>query len=542
MVRLSSILLLVLLLTVCGTAQWSTDPYNNLIVGYGLNPELASDGAGGCYITYEQNTAYPRRLILERLDRYGYKPWGGGKRILGLLPEQSFAKITEDGNNGVIVSYQDIEITGDPHNPQITEFLRVQRVDSSGNFLWDSAGVRVTLSNTDQSNQAIVSDGSGGCIVAWVDTLGDLRINRINSEGVRMWGDSGKYVWNSPKAPPMVSDANGGCYIVYGIGRLQRFRSDGTTYWPPQGVLISTGPWIIHLDQSNIYFFGSRYIGYNGQTIFSIHLQKVDSSGSLLWDSLGVTLDTLNTDLSLNYDFSAQSGYSTIAWTQDTSGVWDLRTQIVRSDGSTVFEYRGISISRVSSQKGIVGVLPSDSMTSLYVWVDGRTPLGVYIQRLDTLGRPLWDSLDVLLCDISLGGGLKITRDGNGGCIVVGWRESDFTVRSQQISKYGNLGEIITLLDDNIVARTPQEFKLYQNYPNPFNSSTIIQYEIPKSNWVRLDVYNLLGQKLRTLIDQFKQPGVYHITFEASDLASGIYVYKLQTTQTIQTKKFTILK
>ena len=58
-------------------AQWSTNPSNNLIVGYGLNPELASDSSGGCYITYEQNTGYPRRLLLERLNRYGYKPWGG---------------------------------------------------------------------------------------------------------------------------------------------------------------------------------------------------------------------------------------------------------------------------------------------------------------------------------------------------------------------------------------------------------------------------------------------------------------------------------
>jgi len=92
--------------------QWSTDPYNNLIVGYGLNPELASDSAGGCYITYEQNLYYPSRLVLERLNRYGYKPWGASKRITELLPEQSFAEITDDGHNGVIVSYHDLEITG----------------------------------------------------------------------------------------------------------------------------------------------------------------------------------------------------------------------------------------------------------------------------------------------------------------------------------------------------------------------------------------------------------------------------------------------
>src|ERR1041385_61022 len=160
--RFSSILFfsLLVLLTAQSYAQWSTDPTNNLIVGYGLLPELASDSAGGCYITYEQNLSYPRHLVLERLNRYGYKPWGSGKQITGLLPEQSSAKVVEDGSNGVIVSFQDIEITGGPGNLQFTELLRVQRVDSNGNFLWGLNGVRVSLSDSQQSSQAIVSDRS----------------------------------------------------------------------------------------------------------------------------------------------------------------------------------------------------------------------------------------------------------------------------------------------------------------------------------------------------------------------------------------------
>ena len=121
-----------LMLTGISYAQWSTDPRNNLIVGYGLNPEIASDSAGGCYITYEQNLSYPRHLILERLNRYGYKPWGGSRRITGLFPEQSDAKIVEDGNHGVIVAYTDFYYSGSSYGIRV----RVQRVDSSGNFLW----------------------------------------------------------------------------------------------------------------------------------------------------------------------------------------------------------------------------------------------------------------------------------------------------------------------------------------------------------------------------------------------------------------------
>ena len=89
-------------------AQWSTDPNNNLIVGYGLDPHICSDSAGGCYITYDyENIYYPRKLGLERLDKYGYKPWGTLKQIFGELPQQYRAKIIEDGEGGVIISYID---------------------------------------------------------------------------------------------------------------------------------------------------------------------------------------------------------------------------------------------------------------------------------------------------------------------------------------------------------------------------------------------------------------------------------------------------
>ena len=57
-------------------SQWSNDPNNNLIVGYGQDPHICSDSAGGCYIIYNYETTwYPQKLALERFDKYGYKPW-----------------------------------------------------------------------------------------------------------------------------------------------------------------------------------------------------------------------------------------------------------------------------------------------------------------------------------------------------------------------------------------------------------------------------------------------------------------------------------
>lgn len=73
----------------------------------------------------------------------------------------------------------------------------------------------------------------------------------------------------------------------------------------------------------------------------------------------------------------------------------------------------------------------------------------------------------------------------------------------------------------------PSEYKLFQNYPNPFNSVTNIRYQIPSDGFVILKVYDILGKEVTTLVNEYKQAGIYYISLNASDLSSGIYLYKI---------------
>ena len=84
-------------------------------------------------------------------------------------------------------------------------------------------------------------------------------------------------------------------------------------------------------------------------------------------------------------------------------------------------------------------------------------------------------------------------------------------------------------------------YKLWQNYPNPFNPSTVIYYSIPKGGTVILKVFNSLGQDIKTLINGYKQAGTYEINFNASDLSSGVYFYRLSTDAVELTKKMILL-
>jgi len=94
----------------------------------------------------------------------------------------------------------------------------------------------------------------------------------------------------------------------------------------------------------------------------------------------------------------------------------------------------------------------------------------------------------------------------------------------------------------DIAGAIPVEYKLEQNYPNPFNPTTTINYSIPQNGHVTLKVYNTLGQEVATLFNGFQQVGNYSAVFEANNLASGIYMYKLTSGSVSITKKFVLMK
>ncbi|MBI5471921.1 MAG: T9SS type A sorting domain-containing protein [Ignavibacteriae bacterium] len=100
---------------------------------------------------------------------------------------------------------------------------------------------------------------------------------------------------------------------------------------------------------------------------------------------------------------------------------------------------------------------------------------------------------------------------------------------------------------------SPREYALLQNYPNPFNPTTTIKYQIPNSNrqmgfgvsylgFVSLKVFDILGREVAMLVNEVKQPGTYSVQWDASGIASGVYLYRLQAGSFVQTKKLVVLR
>ena len=107
-----------------------------------------------------------------------------------------------------------------------------------------------------------------------------------------------------------------------------------------------------------------------------------------------------------------------------------------------------------------------------------------------------------------------------------------------------------TGIDEELIGLAPANFELYSNYPNPFNPTTNISYAVSETAFTTLKVYSLSGEEVLTLVNEVKTPGIYELHFDAGNLASGTYFYKLQVGDPstgsgqsfVQTKKMLLIK
>lgn len=103
------------------------------------------------------------------------------------------------------------------------------------------------------------------------------------------------------------------------------------------------------------------------------------------------------------------------------------------------------------------------------------------------------------------------------------------------------------LFSQKMTLQVPTEYKLYQNYPNPFNPSTIIKYQLPENTFVKLNVYNSMGQLIKTLVNDIRAAGTYSIEWHSDNdfgcnVSSGIYFYCLITNNNVFTNKMVLVR
>jgi hypothetical protein len=115
---------------------------------------------------------------------------------------------------------------------------------------------------------------------------------------------------------------------------------------------------------------------------------------------------------------------------------------------------------------------------------------------------------------------------------------SKFQYRLKQVDNDGQF-EYSDIVEVEII---PDKFALFQNYPNPFNPSTIIRYQIPKESKVNIKIYDVLGAQIMELVNETKVAGVYEVVFDAKNLTSGTYIYRITANLFVENKKMILLR
>jgi len=106
----------------------------------------------------------------------------------------------------------------------------------------------------------------------------------------------------------------------------------------------------------------------------------------------------------------------------------------------------------------------------------------------------------------------------------------------------GSITATVTDVKESVTALQPASFQLAQNYPNPFNARTVIKFNLPVAQPVKLKVYSVTGAEIATLLDGFMPAGEFTVPFDGSKLASGVYFYRLITEKYIDTKRLVLAK
>ncbi len=293
------------------------------------------------------------------------------------------------------------------------------------------------------------------------------------------------------------------------------------------------------------------------------------------WNLIGSTFSAVSTtsiqqipsSIVSSYYFSYSNGYKSTTTISSGQGIWVKTNQAGKlvlsssslsktSQAAPAIDFTRWNTITITDAKGATGELLFSSAAANVLETDmpPAPPQGVFDVRFagDRFAGVLPDSSAVL----------KMQLQGVEGPAKIQWKIIDGKtyflsgVAPLQVAlsgegtmvadKLGISAELMAF-SANGESSVPTKFQLYQNYPNPFNPTTTIRYDIPKAGQVTLKVCDILGREITTLIDAYKAPGSYPVTFDASHLSSGVYFYRIDVTGSdgqrfTSIKRFVLLK
>ncbi len=417
---------------------------------------------------------------------------------------------------------------------------KVYQFDSSSTVNWNILTGGSIQSTTCISNQNNIYVGST-----------DTRLYSFDQNGVPKWDKAmGGIITSSPSA-----GKDGVVYVGISTGRLYALDDLGSIKWNVQtgGAIVSSPSVSLNEDvyvgscDKKLYsvdkdgnvnwtfttgdsIYSSPAIGNDSSIVFGSndgYLYKLSSQGNKLWSYYaGGKIKSSSIILNNGVIILGDSNDEIVSLDKDGNVMWKYKTS------APVYGTAAIS------KGGQILIGDDDGM--LY----SLNPLGNLNWNFQTYS-PI--EAPILITD----NGLAMFGNLNGEVYTLKLNNEGLNKSVQSINEWptfkgnnkrtGNKNEVLTGIS-NENSNKITEYKLAQNYPNPFNPSTTIKYQIPKESFVTVKVYDVIGREAATLVNKQQGAGFYNLNFNASNLSSGIYFYRITAGDYTSVKKMLLLK
>jgi hypothetical protein len=495
--------------------------------------------------------------------------------------------IAVDGNGNVYVTGLSKAAWGSPVKPYAGDTdVFVVKLNSSGVLQWntflggasDDEGYGIVVDVNSSGNIYVVgrSESTWGSPVNAHAGSEDAFVAKLNSSGVLQWntfmgnadrdygdgiavdGSDNVYITGSSEATwgsPI--NAHSGDFDLF----VAKLNSSGTRQWHTfmGGSNTDMGRSIAIDGSGNIHVAGYSYATWGSPLnafagYFDAFAAKLNGSGVKLWHTfMGGSSWDYGMGIAVNGSGNVYvTGYSNKTWGSPVSaysGGEDVFAAKLNSSG--MLQWNTFMGSSFKDNGGSIAVSNSGNVyVAGYSDTTWGSPVNAHAGYFDVFAVKLNNSgvrlrNTFMGCSILDYGG-SITTDGSDNVFVTGY--SGETWGSPVNAHAGLSDAFVVKFNSNIVKvdmdlDLPTEFKLSQNYPNPFNSFTSIKYALPRANHVTLKIYNVLGEEIKTLVNQFQKQGDYTVVFDAVRLSSGIYLYELNIGNGfVATKKMIYIK
>lgn len=374
-----------------------------------LFPRGVADGKGGLIIVWEDyRTGKDWDVYAQRIDDSNNPLWKSNGQPISLANNnQRRLRIVGDDTHTVVV--------WNDKRGRSSWDIYAQAFNFEGQVLWEKDGIPICVNSSDQSTQAIVSDGEGGVVVVWEDErrsaeFQDLYIQRVNALGELMWEKDGIPVYPSESLqsePILISDNIGGFYAVWWdvIGTDQwhiiayRISIAGKPIWDePVHITPKDGIHGVHRvvsdGEGGIIVVWQIYANFINDQLYA---QRISPGGSKMWQEEGIPICTADGIQKNPAIVDDGQGGAIVVWRDERDIYSDLYAQRIRADGTLVWQVDGIALCTVGGHQDRPDIVRTLDNHFFVAWLDYRGDFGdksvdaIYCQQIDLDGNLLWD-------------------------------------------------------------------------------------------------------------------------------------------------------